>query len=143
MKTLRDEGVRLIGCTDEAEEFFHVYGDWQVARGELCIATNRRGPLGGPLSQEWQEVTVWDGEEYTSLGVVGGHVELIKPPLEEDGDETSSLRRQLLQTASDKRDAQHRADKYEKALRDIADVRTELLGVAREMKRKAKEALDE
>jgi hypothetical protein len=155
MKTLRDERKRLycqpchiIGAVQDPEgAFFREYGGYRVVEGELCEATNKRGPLGGPPSQEWRDILIWDGEEHTTIGTFGDHVTLIIPPKKKGhwdkrtGDELWV----------DLQKAQRVRDVYKKALREIGSApicggTPEMAGYERgrqEAARIAREALDE
>ena len=99
-----------------AEAALAEYGSWRVVEGELVEATNRRGPLGGPPSLEWREVSIWDGEEYTNIGAIGDNVKLILPP--EEKKEEPVAKAMLRVMAAEER-ARRRANKFEQALREI------------------------
>ena len=117
MRTLRDEWKRLLGenyvCGWPAT-FFDEYGSYRVVEGVLRVEWRR----------EENKTMVWvdagDGDlahrHVVEVGRTGARVKLLLPPEEKEGD---SLNRKLLQAQSDKRDAQHRADRYEKALQEI------------------------
>ena len=142
MRTLRDEWKRLLGddyiCGWPAT-FFAEYGSYRVVEGELHLGTSGYDegfvhihPEGGPFRPA----------SATRIGKPFDIVKLLLPPEEKEGD---SLNRKLLQAQSDKRDAQHRADRYEKALREIA-VKPEgyaYTGMPHLMAELAKEALDD
>lgn len=120
MKTLRGEGLRLMGCTDDAEEFFHCYGNWQVVEGLLRVEWSRA--MGktrvwlqsgsGPLASQ----------KVVHVGYTGDHVKLIVPPEEKmlEGARERILEAQLVATRGREFAERDRADKYEKALREIA-----------------------
>ena len=145
MKTLRDEWKWLLGddyfCGWPAT-FFAEYGSYRVVEGVLHAGSKdddgygRGRPHIHPVDGPFNESTA------TFIGREGAHVKLLLPPEEKEGD---SLNRKLLQAQSDKRDAQHRADRYEKALREIvvAESMTDWERAATRRRRIAREALDD
>ena len=110
MKTLTSERLRLAPEVIDTREarFWNEYGSYRVVEGVLCV--------GASEGSVWIRENPQDTPNF-HVGERGDHVKLILPPEEKEGD---SLNRKLLQAQSDKRDAQHRADRYEKALRHIA-----------------------
>jgi len=151
MSTLRDEYRKRrdeIMCfhstsdarmyAEGAEAALAEYGSYRIVEGVLEEAHWYRGPHEGRLV-----VLHTTGEEpsYILLGPMGDNVKLLLPP---EKKEDESLNRRLLAAQSDKRDAQHKADKYEKALREIDRVwkSVQWPSLSR-VKRIAREALDE
>ena len=175
MKTLKGEMKRLSGHDAKwliaRIPFWSEYGDWRVVEGELVIATNQRGPLGEPPSQVWREVAVFDGEEYTKIGVVGDRVKLILPPEEKKGAAErmrcacamfksnawtlNDCRRVWLGEVEEEPPTpilnltkklgyeRARANRYETALREIADNHFYAGEVAHSMRNAARRALDD
>ena len=110
------------------------YGDYRVVEGVLEQMGARVGVKYG------RQVEGHDCVMIDPIGRIGDHVKLILPP-EEKKEAGAELNAKAMYEAY--KLAAGQRDRYEQALMDIADVRTEPLGVAREMKRKAKEALDD
>ena len=113
MKTLRDEVLRIEqGVYDEGigrpwpMEFFRRYGDWRVAEGEweTQIFGNRTC------------VRLRHDNGILALGYVGDHARMFLPPEEKEGTVIA-----LTRAGADRlvAEAQARADRYKKALREI------------------------
>lgn len=149
MRTLRDEAMRIgrerSHYLPSYDTFLSEYGDYRVAEGVLHAAHSGKGAHIHPAAHA--EFPVADEDSWVEIGTPGDTVKLILPPEEkaEDEDEVSSLQRRLLAANSDKRDARHRADTFEEALREIRDYEVsdawEVVALTR--KRIAEEALDE
>jgi len=151
MKTLRDDVQEgLPGCVtcriaeyDKYVEGFadamSKYEDWRVVEGVLEEAYRYRAGHRG----RFIVLRVEEGDpSYVNLGKLGDHVKLILPPEEEKPDKID-WHFLALEREGERDRARVRADRFEEVLWDIVDVRTGPLGVAREMKRKAGEVLDE
>ena len=112
------------------------YGDWRVAEGELYLEDGRVGVLssGHTEGHEWEAID--------PIGHLYDHVKLIIPP-EEKKDATPLV---LQMTKLELAEAQARADRYKKALRDIAGMGWPSLMMRDRvtlLRKIAREALDE
>lgn len=128
MKTLRGLFSDLpLGGYD----FLQEYGSWRVAEGEMVS----KGDV-------WVNVVQGDGSKLpVAIGRRGAHVKLIIPPEEKEGTVIA-----LTRAGADRliAEAQARADRYKKALREIlAFPGDEPCEVASARWRIAREALDE
>lgn len=129
------------------------YAEWRVVEGELRAFPNVNGlvdimiidNVGGGISRA------------RHLGAVGDHVKIIIPPEEPKSDPLEDQMRERIGVLeqslagakrncklawSDAGAADARADKYERALREIADHPSCAGGVAHSMRIRAKEALE-
>ena len=145
MKTLRDECERNWNNAKVVADGYAGPSALEVALGEYGSYRVVEGQLRYYLSTGQVYVVTDEYVEPHDKGVCignarkGDNVKLLLPPEEK---ELLAAGTWTVPTAKWKAE-RARADRYEKALRDIVDVRTEPLGVAQEMKRKAREALDE
>ena len=129
MKTLRDEWRRMTDAMWQhlfTNPFFRKYGDYRVVEGELSVRKrlDRRSL-----------VVLQNSSGYVDIGACGDTKTLILPPEEKEVRTAEEARRQLL-----------RADRFEKALREIAGATWPMVTVREGVKllRKiAREALDE
>ena len=121
------------------------YGSYRVVEGVLEEAHWYRGRHVGRLVV----VRVEDGDpQYVNLGTIGDYVKLILPPEEKGVTDVTAdmLRVSRAQTdASRAREASERAraDRYEKALREIRDLPTTPGHLLAQARATAREALDE
>lgn len=140
MKTLKTECVRI----DQEEygdgeavfwgEFWETYGNWQVVKGELAPSPGMRFPD-----------EVWVGGR--KIGELGDYVKLIVPPegMLPLGAKVDYLEAQLGLQEQREEGLQVIADRYEKALREIAEPesQSDWERVATRRRRRAQEALDD
>ena len=154
VKTLRDEwfeGRTSVGTMAQRyvnERFLDRYGDYRVVEGRLTTKCGHR--KGGNTRIVIVGKGVGASECWTEVGYTGDIVTLILPPEEKelslDGAREQILEAQLEATRGREFQERDRADRYEKALREIAAARWPQL-VYRdtiELHRKlAREALDE
>ena len=127
MRTLRDEALRIgYHYKPGYGTFMDEYGSYRVVEGLLNV-TNAKA------------VAICTLDQQLHVGWHGDHVKLILPP-----EEKKPLGAKVaIDTAMALvREHAARADRYEKALVEIAAERTEGSGFAFWMKRRAKEALD-
>ena len=123
MKTLRDEwcacGRGQYPLTTVRENFLRKYGDYRVVEGELYVSC----PVIGGHRQVGVRPSRRGGG--TLIGSVGDRVKLILPPEEKglslDGAREQILEAQLEATRGREFQERDRADRYEKALREIAE----------------------
>jgi hypothetical protein len=159
MKTLRDDvrmwlrpGVRFCPSPEAYGEYEHgvrdalrKYGSYRVVEGVLYY----RSPDPQPIAHGANMVFVRTDGGDVDISPLSNTVKLLLPP-EEKEDGAADLRRKLSQCHAQARDIaadctehRHRADKYEKALREIAGVAGETTALRRTLARIAREALDE
>jgi hypothetical protein len=127
MKTLRDEWKRLV--IDPlwthlfTNSFFREYGSYRVVEGVLCKGADRRIGIrsyGQSHGHDWVAID--------PIGTLGDHVKLLLPPEEKKKTPRVELLARLCEAEGDLvetdcklRCAAARADKYKKALREIAE----------------------
>ena len=157
MRTLRDEWGRLYPYQPQrpavcrswpvSGPFLNEYGDYRVVEGRLTTKCGHR--KGGNTRIVIVGKGVGASECWTEVGYTGDIVTLILPPEEKelslDGAREQILEAQLEATRGREFQERDRADRYEKALREIAD--PDMHGfsweIARGRRRIAREALDE
>ena len=125
MRTLRDEAERIgYHCKPGYNTFMDKYGSYRVVEGVLTFSPGRAYPGMVRVGGE-------------PIGKSGEYVKLILPPEEPNGPTKTELGTRLAAVNA-------RADRYEKALREILEYREDdSCEVAAARWRIAREALDE
>ena len=150
MRTLRDEVIteREVGRAAIPRSYeiacgrvMEKYGSYRVVEGAVSVWRS--------FKDDRVVVSVDDVEILDSRRDLTLHI-LLPPEEPREGELERQMRErigelecEIIQVGGDYENMAAERNEYEKVLRDIADVRTEPLGVAQEMKRKAREALDE